>query len=170
MIERPIYNQHHLEKKMLARKENGSKQQTQVVPFNQSILSLKPAFQCDEWDAKTRTCWLDRNIGDTVTFRLSFKNRTSNIPKVIWKKEHHIRGKTRQKSAHTSTSPNMEHCAWRQRTRDLGFVYPGETIMLNMDSFISLPLESMQYVWYLEKDSKSGSLPSNMKRSPSEGC
>ncbi|XP_055941907.1 trichohyalin-like [Argiope bruennichi] len=54
-----------------------------------------------------------------------------------------------------------------RQDRDLGFVYPGETLVLNMASFIALPLESLHYVWYMEKDSEFDALPSNMKSSPS---
>ncbi|GBM55466.1 hypothetical protein AVEN_27825-1 [Araneus ventricosus] len=36
-----------------------------------------------------------------------------------------------------------------------------------MASYISLPLENMHYVWYMEKDSEFDALPSNMKGSPS---
>ncbi|XP_035212036.1 uncharacterized protein LOC118186118 [Stegodyphus dumicola] len=50
-------------------------------------LHLKPAFPCDEWNEKTYTCWLNRNIGDTVTFVLSTKAPRGVIPKIIWKFE-----------------------------------------------------------------------------------
>ncbi|GFW98235.1 uncharacterized protein TNCV_331871 [Trichonephila clavipes] len=49
---------------------------------------MRPAYPCDEWDGKTRTCWLDRNIGDTVTFVLAF-NRGAK-PLVQWTQEFHI--------------------------------------------------------------------------------
>jgi len=50
---------------------------------------------------------------------------------------------------------------------DLGFVYPGETLFLNMESFVGLPLESLFFKWYLESEGESGTLPSNMRLSPS---
>ncbi|CAL1281048.1 unnamed protein product, partial [Larinioides sclopetarius] len=170
---------------------------------------VKPAYKCDEWEAKSRTCWLNRNIGDTVTFILSFSSKLKRIPKVIWKQEFHQRGKEERKNfvlqrenptwnivigskghemrvspiSEIDLDPNLfsaglageddedsaSALSFRIRLipNDLGFVYPGETLVLNMASYISLPLESMYYVWYMEQDSEFDALPSNMKASPS---
>lgn len=49
---------------------------------------LKPAYDCDRWENKTRTCWLDRNVGDTVTFVLGFAEGAS--PRVRWRHELHV--------------------------------------------------------------------------------
>ncbi|GFW98239.1 ig-like domain-containing protein [Trichonephila clavipes] len=51
---------------------------------------------------------------------------------------------------------------------DQGFVYPGETLMLNMKR-VNLPPTSMKFKWYLERDGEYGTLPSNMRLSPSGG-
>ncbi|KAF8788055.1 hypothetical protein HNY73_009591 [Argiope bruennichi] len=170
---------------------------------------MRPAYKCDEWVPKSRTCWLNRNIGDTVTFILSFSSKLKRIPKVIWKQEFHERGKEERKHfvlqremptwnivigskghemrvspiSEIDVDPNLFSASladendedtaselfYRIRLipSDLGFVYPGETLVLNMASFIALPLESLHYVWYMEKDSEFDALPSNMKSSPS---
>ncbi|KAG8198880.1 hypothetical protein JTE90_015094 [Oedothorax gibbosus] len=66
-----------------------------------------------------------------------------------------------------STPINKVHFKIRLIPIDLGFVYPGETFVVNMESYISLPIESMAYQWYMEMDTETGILPSNMKGSPS---
>ncbi|GIY46890.1 EGF-like domain-containing protein [Caerostris darwini] len=48
---------------------------------------------------------------------------------------------------------------------DQGFVYPGESLSLNMKR-VNLPPSGMKFKWYLEKDGESGTLPSNMRVSP----
>ncbi|KAG8186921.1 hypothetical protein JTE90_000394 [Oedothorax gibbosus] len=49
---------------------------------------LRPAYECDRWDNVSRTCWLDRNIGDTVTFVLNFAEGAN--PQVQWRQEFHV--------------------------------------------------------------------------------
>ncbi|GFS64978.1 uncharacterized protein NPIL_229091 [Nephila pilipes] len=176
---------------------------------------MQPAYPCDEWDPKSRTCWLDRNIGDTVTFVLAF-NRGAN-PHVQWGQEFHIfqslkteeyvidpenplwnivigsKGHEMRISPITEIdvdfnffsatilahrhpmhkvidSPPVEKLNFKIRLMavDQGFVYPGETLMLNMKR-VNLPPTSMKFKWYLEKDGEYGTLPSNMRLSPSGG-
>ncbi|GFR28094.1 uncharacterized protein TNCT_247071, partial [Trichonephila clavata] len=66
--------------------------------------------------------------------------------------------------------PPVEKLNFRIRVMalDQGFVYPGETLMLNMKR-VNLPPTSMKFKWYLERDGEYGTLPSNMRLSPSGG-
>ncbi|GFT01789.1 uncharacterized protein NPIL_321441 [Nephila pilipes] len=181
--------------------------------FQSLHMLLKPAYPCDEWDLKLRTCFVNRNIGDTVTFVLTVGENRESAPHINWKQEFHIRGKNERKhfnlSAGVSGNPtwninignrgqemrlspitemdmdpnvfsatliNVEETIARSyytkiyfRVRpiaiDMGFVYPGESLVLNIESYITLPHESLHYVWYMERDSEFGTMPSNMKTS-----
>lgn len=42
--------------------------------------------------------------------------------------------------------------------------------MLNAESFMSLPLKSLSYQWFMEADGEKSTLPSNMIVSPSGTC
>ncbi|GBN96539.1 hypothetical protein AVEN_48284-1 [Araneus ventricosus] len=48
---------------------------------------------------------------------------------------------------------------------DIGLVYPGDTVTIHMPSYVSLPAESMTYLWQME--GVSIFLPSNMRPSRS---
>ncbi|GFT86909.1 uncharacterized protein NPIL_417421, partial [Nephila pilipes] len=51
------------------------------------IHDLLPAYPCDEWDDIARICWLNRNVGNTVTFVLALPP-TEDIydpPDVQWR-------------------------------------------------------------------------------------
>ncbi|GFY79280.1 uncharacterized protein TNIN_18541 [Trichonephila inaurata madagascariensis] len=181
--------------------------------FRSLPMLLKPTYPCDEWDLKRRTCFVNRNIGDTVTFVLTKGGGKKSIPRINWKQEFHIRGQSQRRqlnlSSGTSGNPtwnivignrglelrlspitemdvdpnsfsatldnldvNMARTSYGKisfRIRpipiDMGFVYPGETLILNIESYITLPTESLRYVWYMEKDRELGTMPSNMKTS-----
>ncbi|GFX81839.1 uncharacterized protein TNCV_2570391 [Trichonephila clavipes] len=181
--------------------------------FRSFRMLLKPTYPCDEWDRKRRTCYVNRNIGDTVTFVLTKGESKRSIPRINWKQEFHIRGQSQRRqlnlSAGASGNPtwnivignrgqelrlspitemdvdpnsfsatldNVEENIARTpyarisfRIRpipiDMGFVYPGETLILNIESYITLPPVSLRYVWYMEKDRELGTMPSNMKTS-----
>ncbi|GBM84937.1 hypothetical protein AVEN_168244-1 [Araneus ventricosus] len=179
--------------------------------------NIRPAFPCDDWDGVTRTCYLDRNIGDTVTFVLAFHKRAN--PEIQWAQEFHLYNSKKKKqyiidpenplwnivigsrghemrispiteididfNYFSATIINyyaklhkkrigkahpMDTLNFRIRVMptDLGFVYPGETLMLNMKR-ISLPSSNMKFKWYLEKDGEYSRLPSNMRLSPTGG-
>lgn len=73
-----------LEKKLRMDKADDSTHRIgQLLPPS---MLLKPSFECDRWDSKTRTCWVDRNTGGTVTFSLttSVRRRSSQI---VWRRE-----------------------------------------------------------------------------------
>ncbi|GIY46889.1 EGF-like domain-containing protein [Caerostris darwini] len=55
-----------------------------IIPVGEVV----PAYPCDEWDKHTRTCWLDRNVGDTVTLVLAFHSKDN--PMVQWSQEFHV--------------------------------------------------------------------------------
>ncbi|KAF8786489.1 putative surface-exposed virulence protein like [Argiope bruennichi] len=178
--------------------------------------NLRPAFPCDDWDGLTRTCYLDRNIGDTVTFVLAFHKKAN--PEIQWAQEFHLYQSKKKKkyiidpenplwnivigsrghemrispiteididfNYFSATIINYYAKIHKQRVakghlmgtatsnqsdaHNLGFVYPGETLMLNMKR-VSLPPANMKFKWYLEKDGEYSSLPSNMRLSPSGG-
>lgn len=46
-------------------------------------------------------------------------------------------------------------------------MYIGETLDLAIESYVTLPLESMSYHWYTENQGESATLPSNMRVSTS---
>ncbi|KAG8186484.1 hypothetical protein JTE90_009239 [Oedothorax gibbosus] len=50
---------------------------------------LMPAYACDDWFPNNRTCWLNRNVGSTVTFVLRLAEGSKNIP-IQWRKEFHV--------------------------------------------------------------------------------
>ncbi|GIY99224.1 EGF-like domain-containing protein [Caerostris extrusa] len=175
-----------------------------------------PAYPCDEWDKSTRTCWLDRNVGDTVTLVLAFHSKDK--PKVQWSQEFHVFQSPRTEKyiideenplwnivigskghemrispiteididfnyfkasiVHTRPRPADEfeigpdvlqtdtvNFRIRVMPLDQGFVYPGESLSLNMKR-VNLPPSGMKFKWFLEKDGESGTLPSNMRVSP----
>ncbi|GBN76405.1 hypothetical protein AVEN_35195-1, partial [Araneus ventricosus] len=49
---------------------------------------LKPAYPCDEWIEESRICFLNRNLGNTVTFVLATPppDMTGRV-KVEWRQE-----------------------------------------------------------------------------------
>ncbi|GFV69420.1 hypothetical protein TNCV_2778351 [Trichonephila clavipes] len=51
------------------------------------IHDLLPAYPCDEWDDTNRVCWLNRNIGNTVTFVLALPPSDDEYmpPDVQWR-------------------------------------------------------------------------------------
>ncbi|XP_071038307.1 uncharacterized protein [Parasteatoda tepidariorum] len=170
---------------------------------------LRPAFSCDEWNLDSGTCFLDRNVGATITLALKFGTDKNHLPSVVWKQEFHLLSgeKTKEFMINPDTSPwnivignkgyefrispiteqdvdfnyfsvnlaqsekvfhpKVKKLNFRIRIVpiNLGFLYLGETITLNIDSFISLPAESIKYRWYVEKNGERGTLPSNMKKS-----
>ncbi|GFQ65174.1 uncharacterized protein TNCT_217801, partial [Trichonephila clavata] len=181
--------------------------------FRSFHMLLKPTYPCDEWNLKRRTCYVNRNIGDTVTFVLTKGESKQRIPHINWKQEFHVLGQSQRRhlnlSAGASGNPTWnivignrgqelrlspitemdvdpnsfsatlvnvdENIARTHYARisfrvrpipiDMGFVYPGETLILNIESYITLPPESLRYVWYMEKDREIGTMPSNMKTS-----
>ena len=46
-------------------------------------------------------------------------------------------------------------------------MYIGETLDLAIESFVTLPMKSLNYHWYTEKEGEHATLPSNMRVSPS---
>ncbi|GIY44566.1 hypothetical protein CEXT_776041 [Caerostris extrusa] len=48
-----------------------------------------PAYPCDEWNVQNRVCWLNRNVGNTVTFVLTMPPAQAGYGKirVEWKQE-----------------------------------------------------------------------------------
>ncbi|GIY69073.1 EGF-like domain-containing protein [Caerostris darwini] len=195
--------------------ENIALKQKSDIRNNLMLGELRPAYPCDQWDGKSRTCWLNRNVGDTVTFVLAFRKKTN--PEIQWSQQFHVfqSGKVKQyiidpenslwnivigsRGHEMRISPITEmdidfnsfkativgprssvsrsllgglkstttvHFKIRVMALDQGFVYPGETLSLNMRR-VNLPPSGMTFKWYLEKDGESGTLPSNMRLSPS---
>ncbi|XP_035225186.1 uncharacterized protein LOC118197753 isoform X2 [Stegodyphus dumicola] len=151
----------YLQKEFTAQKEN-------TVPENKELkkntscceskkqgkpLHVRPAYPCDDWDKKTHTCWLNRQIGVTVTFSLMLENEVAYDPKIVWKQE-----------LYTWKSGTMKEIIIDP---DMGFVYPGETLTINIHSTGSFPIESVIYKWHLESYGEDATLPSNMRCSTS---
>ncbi|GIY54290.1 uncharacterized protein CDAR_523211 [Caerostris darwini] len=57
----------------------------QMSPGN----GLMPAYPCDEWNDENRVCWLNRNVGNTVTFILTMPPAQAGYGKirVEWRQE-----------------------------------------------------------------------------------
>ncbi|KAG8188556.1 hypothetical protein JTE90_007164 [Oedothorax gibbosus] len=177
---------------------------------NETARDLLPANACDRWFHKNRTCWMDRNIGDTITFVLSFGEGPKNA-QVQWRQEFHLLNSKKTKHfdidsekpmwnvvigsrghefrispitetdvdsnffsaivmlSETKKASLMVHHRVNFRIKlipiDQGFVYPGETIVLNMRR-TTLPRQGLLFKWFMENDGEKSTLPSNMKLSP----
>ncbi|KAF8789633.1 hypothetical protein HNY73_007559 [Argiope bruennichi] len=118
-------------------------------------MMLKPAYPCEEWDKKYRICYLNRNVGNSVTFVLAIPppKKTGRV-RIEWKQEFAALKPHKNKTYHIN--PNI------------GLVYPGSTLALRVASYISLPSDGMTFKWELDSDRgfRFAHLPSNMRPSP----